>query len=79
MQALKNKILNGGKEMLRADKRWCRYCRERTVHNYVGSKSGYEGLGLARAIIAVASLGTSETICRSKYWQCSECGEITED
>ena len=60
--------------MLRVEKKWCSECCERTNHNYVGSKSDYEGLGIARAILAVGSLGISETVCRDKYWQCCKCG-----
>ena len=41
--------------MLRVEKKWCSECCERTNHNYVGSKSDYEGLGIARAILAVFS------------------------
>lgn len=65
--------------MLKVDKKWCSKCCERTPHNYVGSKSDYEGLGLARGILAIVSLGISETVCRDKYWQCSRCGDVTKE
>ena len=65
--------------MLKVEKKYCRECGEYTNHNYVGSKGDYEGLGLARGFLAVASLGISETVCRVKYWQCCKCGELTKN
>ena len=65
--------------MLKADKLYCYKCKRYTTHNYVGSKCDYEGLGIARAILAVSSLGLSETVGRHKYWQCSKCGDIRKD
>ena len=64
--------------MLKVDRKWCRECCKRTPHNNVGSKSDYEGCGIARGILAIMSLGISETQ-RDKYWQCSKCGEITKE
>ena len=64
--------------MLKVDKLWCEKCCERTLHNYVGSRSDYEDCGIARGILAVMSLGISE-IQRDKYWQCSKCGEIRKE
>ena len=43
--------------MLKVDKKYCWECGEHTLHNYVGSKSDFEGLGIARIIVAVSSLG----------------------
>lgn len=65
--------------MLKVDKKYCSKCKRYTPHNYVGSKSDYEGLGIARVILAVSSLGISETVGRNKYWQCSKCGDIRKD
>lgn len=53
--------------MLKVDKKYCSECGKSTPHNYIGSKSDFEGLGLARVILAVSSLGTSETVGRNKY------------
>lgn len=72
---LLNKV---GGFVLKVEKKWCSECCERTNHNYVGSKGDFEGLGIARAILAVSSLGISETVCRDKYWQCCKCGEVSK-
>ena len=64
--------------MLKVDKKYCWECGKYTPHNYVGSKSDFEGFGIARAILAISSLGISETD-RDKYWQCSKCGEARKD
>lgn len=65
--------------MAKIDKKWCSKCRTSTYHKYAGSKSDYEGLGIARGILAVASLGISETVTRDRFWQCTECGAIRKD
>ena len=65
--------------MLKVEKSWCSECCELTTHNYIGSKGDFEGTGFARGILAIASLGISETVCRKKYWQCSKCGKVTND
>ena len=65
--------------MLKVDKKYCSECGEYTPHNYAGSKGDFEGLGLARGILAVSTLGISETFCRDKYWQYSRCGELTRE
>ena len=65
--------------MAKIDKKWCSKCRKSTYHKYAGSKSDYEGLGLARVVLAVSSLGISETVTRDRFWQCSECGTIKKD
>lgn len=65
--------------MAKIDKKWCSKCRTSTYHKYAGSKSDYEGLGIARGILAVASLGISETVTRDRFWQCTECGAIKKD
>ena len=64
--------------MLKVDKKYCWECGKYTPHNYVGSKRDFEGLGLARVILVISSLGISETD-RDKYWQCSKCGEVRKD
>lgn len=65
--------------MLKVEKMYCTKCRDFTNHNYVGSKGDFEGLGPARAIVAVTTLGLSETFCRDKYWQCPKCGEVRKE
>ena len=65
--------------MLKVNEKYCDKCRKYTTHNYIGSKGDFEGLGLARGFLAVASLGISETVCRDKYWQCSKCGAVTKN
>ena len=65
--------------VLKANNKFCVKCGKITPHNYVGSKGDFEGFGLARGILAVCSLGVSETLCRNKYWQCYRCGEVTKE
>ena len=65
--------------MLKVDKKYCKECGKRTTHNYVGSKSDFEGLGFIRSIVTVSTLGISESVGRNKYWQCSKCGEIKKE
>lgn len=65
--------------MLKVDKKYCSECGKRTTHNYIGSKGDFEDLGLLRVIMAISTLGISETLCRDKYWQCSKCGEIKKE
>ena len=36
----------------------------------------YEGHGLVRGFMAVASLGMTETAWACNYWQCEACGHI---
>lgn len=55
---------------------YCSICRETTPHVYCGRRSGFEGTGIARGILAVASLGMSETTLADHYWQCECCGEM---
>lgn len=55
---------------------YCDKCCKRQVHKKIGSSSSYAGLGIARGILAISSLGLSETITRDYYWQCLKCGEI---
>lgn len=55
---------------------YCWKCRRTTPHSYVGKKSDYEGMGIARAYMAVISLGMTETTWADKYWQCDCCGDI---
>ena len=65
--------------MAKVDKKYCFQCKRSTLHDLRGSKSDFEGLGIARAAIAISSFGLSELSFRTKYWQCSECGKIKED
>lgn len=64
--------------MVTVNEKWCSKCGKRTIHNYVGSKSDFEGYGIARVFVAVTSLGFSEVAGRAKYWQCSKCGKLTK-
>ena len=62
--------------MLQKKSLYCFECGKTTPHSYIGSKSMYEGTGLARISIAAASFGMSETSWADKYWQCEVCGNI---
>ena len=55
---------------------YCWKCGESTPHVYVGKESDYEGMGFARAYMAIFSLGMTETALAIKYWQCERCGNI---
>lgn len=55
---------------------FCWKCGERTPHVYVGRESSYEGFGLVRGFMAVATLGMTETAWADYYWQCEACGQI---
>lgn len=57
----------------------CHTCGCRTPHAYVGKESHYKGIGPARAMIALATLGMSETTWAEKFWQCEKCGVIRND
>ena len=66
--------------MLKIDKKYCHKCHRYTVYNYVGSKSDFEDCGFViRSILAISSLGLTETLCRDRYWKCSKCGEIVKE
>lgn len=55
---------------------YCFDCGKTTPHAYAGRKAPFEGLGPVRAISAIASLGMSETVGASHYWQCEVCGHV---
>lgn len=55
---------------------YCFECGKTTPHLYCGRRSAFEGTGIARAILAVSSLGMSETTLADRYWQCECCGEM---
>lgn len=65
--------------MAKFEEKYCDECDEYRMHKKVGSKSEFEGLGPARVVLAVGSLGISETICREKFWQCTRCGNIIKE
>ena len=59
--------------------KYCRKCREETVHYMVDKDSALSNCGVARGMLAVCSLGLSELINAStieKIWQCQKCGTI---
>lgn len=69
---------NGGLNM-RTCFRYCRKCREETVHYLVDKDSALRNGGVARGMLAVCSLGLSEVINSAtieKTWQCQKCGTI---
>lgn len=55
---------------------YCFKCGKTTTHSYVGKESMCEGCGLVRAIMAISTLGMSETSWANKYWQCDVCGNV---
>lgn len=63
--------------MAKTKVKYCSECGKRTVHKFVGHESVAEGLGLARGMLAVVSLGLSETVGSKWYYQCEKCGNIT--
>lgn len=65
--------------MLTKKNSYCFECERTTPHAYVGKKSPFEGTGPARAILAITSLGMSETTWSDKYWQCEHCGHIKKN
>lgn len=62
--------------MVKYKERYCWKCAEHTTHEYVGSEGDYKGFGLARMILAIGTLGMSETNCRKWYWRCTKCNSI---
>lgn len=65
--------------MAKTKVRYCTRCGRQTVHKLVGHESIAEGTGFVRAIVAVASLGISEIVAATWYYECQKCGKITED
>lgn len=57
----------------------CYKCRKDTVHTLVAKDAMCEGLGPIRGLMAIMTLGITETIGVDKYYQCQTCGEITDD
>lgn len=55
---------------------YCHKCGNHQPHKKIGSSSGYEGMGIARGLLAVMSLGMSEFSGREIYWECLKCGEV---
>ena len=63
--------------MVRVDSKYCKDCGKKTLHNYVGSKNEFAELGpVIRSVLAVASLGMTETLGKQNYWQCTKCGRV---
>ena len=58
--------------------KYCGKCRKKTVHTIVARKTVADGLGIARAILAVTSFGISETVAADEYYQCNICGKIVK-
>ena len=54
----------------------CFKCRGATPHVYVGKEPVAGGCGIARIIMAAATLGATETVLADRYWQCEKCGNI---
>lgn len=59
--------------------KYCGKCHKRTVHILVGKDAMCEGLGPIRVMMAIASLGITETIGVDRYYQCQTCGKIIKD
>lgn len=55
---------------------YCYKCHKTTPHSYVGKESVAIGCGIARIIMAAATLGATETVFADRYWQCEKCGNI---
>lgn len=50
---------------------FCLECRT-TTHAYLGKEMPFDGCFLARGMVAVVSLGMSETPWAERFWQCEE-------
>lgn len=57
---------------------WCSKCHAERVFRHVAKSTIADGLGFIRGIMAVASLGISETVGANHYYQCEKCGHIHE-
>lgn len=57
---------------------YCGECEKETKHYRIERDSMGVGLGLFRPLLAVMSLGLSESTICAKY-ECSRCGNVTEE
>ena len=55
---------------------WCPRCLQRTVHRFINKETVADGFGFWRGIVAITTLGLSETALADKHWQCENCGKI---
>lgn len=59
--------------------RHCHKCHKDTIHTFVAKDAMCEGFGIGRVLVAICSLGVSETVGVDRYYQCQECGEIRKE
>lgn len=55
---------------------YCSKCGEKTAHEFVDKKTVGDGTGICRGLLAVMSLGMSETVGADYYYQCRRCGKL---
>lgn len=57
---------------------WCDKCHADRVHILVDRKTLADGTGPVRGIVAIATLGMSETVLAERLYQCNKCGYIAK-
>ena len=58
--------------------KYCSKCRKQTVHNLICKEHIMDDLKLLRVIWAIGSLGLSELVGSTSYYQCQKCKNIIE-
>ena len=58
--------------------KYCNKCHATKEIKKVGKSTIADGFGFVRGIIAIASLGISETVGATHYYQCEKCGNIKQ-
>ena len=61
---------------MNCEAKFCFKCNKRTLQKYIGKKTAVSGNKILRIIVAILSLGMTETIFAEKYYQCEDCGHI---
>lgn len=64
--------------MSKAKVKYCNKCRKETIHSFLSKDTIADGMGLIRAVIAIGSLGVSESLEAKKYYRCTRCAKIIE-
>lgn len=55
---------------------FCSDCIKTTPHVYAGKETLFDGSFLARGMVALVSLGMSESTWAEHFWQCERCGNV---
>ena len=59
--------------------KYCSKCGKRTVHNLICKEHVMDDFKLGRIIWALGTLGLSESIGSTSYYQCSKCENIRKE